>query len=87
METVGPPPDDVALHLLTEWGDPASRGRSGVAGVTSLLLHIAGVMLIVLLPSDLLSPPAEPVQARHNVTPLIEPLTEFTQPTPTKGKI
>ena len=87
METVGPPLDDVELHLLTEWGDPASRGRSGVAGVASVLVHIAGLILIVLLPSDFLSPPPEPAQARPIVTPLVEPLTEFTQPTPTKGKI
>jgi TonB family protein len=87
METVGPPADDVELHLLHEWGDPASRGRSGVAGVASVLVHIAGLLLIVLLPSDFLSPPPEPAQARPIVTPLVEPLTEFTQPTPTKGKI
>jgi TonB family protein len=87
METVGPPQDDVELHLLTEWGDPASRGRSGVAGVTSVLVHIAGLVLIVLLPSNFLSSPPEPARAARIVTPLVEPLTEFTQPTPTKGKI
>src|SRR5664280_2759402 len=87
METVGPPRDDVELHLLTEWGDPASRGRSGVAGVASVLLHIAGLVLIVLLPSGFLSVPPEAPQARPIVTPLVEPLTEFTQPTPSKGKI
>ena len=35
METVGPLRDarseDDELHLLTEWGDPASRGRTSVA--------------------------------------------------------
>src|ERR1022692_840804 len=87
METVGPPQDDVELHLLTEWGDPASRGRSGVAGVASVLVHTAGLILIFLLPSGFLSPPPEPAQARPIVTPLVEPLTEFTQPTPTKGKV
>ena len=87
METVGPPQDDVELHLLTEWGDPASRGRSGVAGIASVLVHIAGLILIVLLPSDFLSPPPEPARVPTIVTPLVEPLTEFTQPTPTKGKI
>src|SRR5260370_8128965 len=87
METVGPPVDDVELPLLTEWGDPASRGRSGVASVASVLLHIAGIVLILLLPSDFLSSPPEPVKARPLITPLVEPLTEFTQPTPTKGKI
>ena len=87
METVGPPRDDVELHLLTEWGDPASRGRSGVAGVASVLVHIAGLALIVLLPSNFLSSPPEAPQVRPIVTPLVEPLTEFTQPTPTKAKI
>src|ERR1039457_7725174 len=87
METVGPPRDDVELHLLTEWGDPASRGRSGVAGVASVLVHIAGLALILLLPSGFLSSPPEPEQVRPLVTPLVEPLTEFTQPTPTKAKI
>ena len=74
METVGPPLDDVELHLLTEWGDPTSRGRSGVAGVASVLVHVAGIILILLLPSDFLSSPPEPVKARHVITPLIEPL-------------
>jgi len=87
METVGPPLDADELHLLTEWGDPASRGRSGVAGIASVLVHIAGLILIVLLPSDFLSPPPEPARVPTIVTPLVEPLTEFTQPTPTKGKI
>ena len=87
METVGPPLDDVELHLLTEWGDPASRGRTGVAGVASVLVHVAGIVLILLLPSNFLSPPPEPAKARQVITPLIEPLTEFTQPAPTKGKI
>jgi TonB family protein len=87
METVGPPLKDDELHLLTEWGDPASRGRSGVAGVASILVHAAGLILILLLPSNFLSSPPEPVRAPQIITPLIEPLTEFTQPTPTKGKI
>src|ERR1039457_6621986 len=87
METVGPPLDDVAPHFLTEWGDPASRGRSGVAGAASVLFHIAGLVLILLLPGNFLSSPPEPARAAHLITPLVEPLTEFTQPAPTKGKI
>jgi TonB family protein len=87
METVGPPVVDVEPHLLTEWGDPASRGRSGVAGVASILVHIVGLALIVLLPSNFLSSPPEPVKVAPIVTPLVEPLTEFTQPSPNKGKI
>ena len=86
METVGPPRDDVELHLLTEWSDPASRGRGPVAGVASVLVHIAGLALIVLLPTNFLAPP-EPVHSAPIVTPLVEPLTEFTQRDPTKAKI
>ena len=87
METVGPPGEDVELHLLTEWDDPGSRGRHGVAGVGSILVHAAGVLLLFLLPSTFLAPPQEPAKPAPLVTPLVEPLTEFTQPTPTKGKI
>ena len=87
METVGPPLDDVEPHLLTEWGDPASRGRTGVAGAASILVHAVGLTLILLLPSDFLSSPPEPVKVAPLITPLVEPLTEFTQPTPNKGKI
>src|ERR1039457_4363223 len=87
METVGPPLDDVTPHFLTEWGDPASRGRSGFAGVASVLFHIAGLALIVLLPSGFLSTPPEPAKAAPIITPLVEPLTEFTQPKANKGKI
>jgi TonB family protein len=51
------------------------------------LFHIAGLALIVLLPSGFLSPPPEPAKAAPLITPLVEPLTEFTQPAPNKGKI
>jgi len=87
METVGPPKDDVELHLLTEWGDPASRGRKGVAGIASIAVHVAGLALIALLPGSFLAAPPEPTRAAPIVTPLVEPLTEFTQPAPNKGKI
>src|SRR5450755_4119390 len=87
METVGSPRDDDELHLLHEWDDPATRGRSSIAGVSSIVVHIAGIVLILLLPSSFLAPPPEPLQVRQIITPLVEPLTEFTQPAPTKGKI
>ena len=53
----------------------------------SVCLHIAAIILIAILPADLLSPPPEPANAPRIVTPLIEPLTEFTQPNPNKGKL
>jgi len=86
METVGQSPDDVELHLLTEWGDPSFRGRPRVAGIFSIALHVAGIVFILLLPADVLTSRPEPAP-RKVITPLVAPLTEFTQPTPRKGKI
>jgi hypothetical protein len=76
------------LHLLHEWGDPYSRGRSRTAGVTSILVHAAVIALLLLLPSNFLAPDPELEPKRTViVTPLVEPLTEFTQKEPPKGKI
>src|SRR5450432_2833571 len=89
METVVPPPADAELHLLTEWGDPNSRGRTRTAAVSSVLVHVAAILLVVSLPAGFLDgPPPERVAPRIHqvVTPLVEP-TEFTQKTPNKGKI
>ena len=89
METVGPRPDDDDLHLLTEWGDPSSRGRRETAGVASVLIHVAVITVVLLLPPDFLvpAPEAPPPQKKVIVTPLVDPITEFTQKVPTKGKI
>jgi TonB family protein len=90
METVGLPPADVELHLLTEWGDRNSRVRWRKASVASLLVHIALIVVLMSLPAGFLDgPPARRAapQVHHIVTPLIEPLTEFTQKTPNKAKI
>ncbi len=87
MKTVGPPVDDAELHLLHEWGDPAESGRTRTAGIVSVVLHIAVLVLLVLVPPDMLAPrPPELPEMQHRVTPLIDPITEFTQPTPNKGK-
>jgi len=88
METVGPPPvDDDELHLLHEWGDPYARGRRSTASVASILVHVAGIALILILPANILAPPPEPPAKTVIITPLVEPLTEFTQQAPPKGKI
>ncbi len=90
METVGPQPVDDELHLLTEWGDPAARDRSGKAGVISLVVHAVAILALALLPQDFFfssAPLPEASPVRKTVTPLIEPLTEFTQQAPNKAKI
>src|SRR3954453_17192195 len=87
METVGP--DDAELHLLTEWGDPAAGARTRMAAVLSVVFHIVVLIVISLLPPDFLGPsPRRPApQVRTRVTPLIDPLTEFTQKRPNREKL
>src|SRR5215813_1935586 len=86
METVVPPPPEAELHLLTEWGDPAERGRTRTAAVVSVVVHAAAISLILLLPASFLAPP--PIPETHRIiTPLVEPLTTLTQKAPNVGKL
>src|SRR4051812_32603997 len=86
METVVPLPADAELHLLTEWGDPAQRGRTRTAAVLSVLAHAAVIGIVLLLPASFLEPP--PVRETHRIIPpLIEPLTQLTQKAPNTAKI
>ena len=86
METVGKPPADVELHLLTNWGDPAGRARTGRAAVMSVLVHIAAIVFIVAVPESIMQPPARR-RMEIVVTPLIEPLSLLTQKDPNAGKV
>ena len=45
METVGPPPIDGELNLLTQWGDPSSGARTRKAGILSVSLHVAVIVV------------------------------------------
>jgi TonB family protein len=93
METLGPAPPDVELHLLTEWGESGygSRQRSRVAlislsgGAISLLLFAGVAAALAWAPPGVLTPLES--AARRLVMPLVEPLTELTQKAPNKGKI
>lgn len=87
METVAQPPADAELQLLTRWGDPAASARTRKAGVLSVLIHIAAIALILLLPKEIPKAPPQEQEPPHHITPLVEPLTEFTQKAPNKGKI
>jgi TonB family protein len=86
METVGKPPADVELHLLTDWGDPAGRARRGRAAVISVLAHIAVIVFIVAVPESIMQPSARR-RMEAVVTPLIEPLSLLTQKDPNTGKV
>jgi TonB family protein len=90
METVVKPAADAELNLLTEWGDGNSRLRWREASVASVLVHIAAITLLMSLPAGFLDgpPPRHAAPQIHRIiTPLTEPLTEFTQKAPNKGKI
>jgi len=89
METVGLPPADAELNLLTQWGDPATGPRSRRAALLSVAFHVLVITALALVPADFwYTPPrrSEPVIIRR-VTPLVEPLTEFTQKRPNEGKL
>ncbi len=85
METVGAPPVDDELNLLTEWGDPNARSRTPKAAAGSILFHIVAIVVLMHLPSGTYDQPV-PEEKPHIVTPLVLP-TELTQKAPNKGKI
>jgi TonB family protein len=86
METVGKPPADVELHLLTDWSDPSRLNRTGRAAVLSVLVHIGLIVFIVVVPESIMQPVARRA-IETVVTPLIEPLTVLTQKEPNTGKV
>jgi TonB family protein len=83
METVGPPPVDEELNLLTDWGDPNARTRTPKAAVGSVLFHIAAIVILMNLPSGSDQVP-QTEEKPHIVTPLVLPPT---QKAPNKSKI
>jgi TonB family protein len=87
METVAQPPAEADLNFLTQWGNPVDRARTQRAGVMSVLLHVVGITLLVILPPEVVQRPPEPPQTKTIVTPLIEPITELTQKAPNTGKV
>src|SRR4051794_3796333 len=88
METVGPPPADAELNLLTEWGDPASGDRTRRAAIFSVGFHAAVILALILMPEEwFAAPPRRVAQVVRRVTPLVEPLTEFTQKRKNEGKL
>jgi TonB family protein len=86
METVGKPPADAELHLLTDWSDPVGRSRAERAGVFSVLVHVALIVFIVVVPESIMQPPARKQTESVVVTPLIEPLSVLTQKDPNTNK-
>src|SRR5438876_11514054 len=75
------------LHLLTDWGAAPSRPRWREAAFGSIGAHIALLILLATLPNSAFFTPRRPLVDRRQVTPLVAPPFELTQPDPNKGKI
>jgi len=86
METVVREPVEAELHLLTDWSDPDARARRRKAAVATVLLHVAGIAVLMAIPQWF--PESAPAREINRVvTPLIEPLTRLTQRDPNRGKV
>jgi TonB family protein len=81
METVGPPTAEPELDLLLHWGDTYSPVRTRRAATLSVFLHITVIATVMLLPKSFYDapPPRKAPEITRRVTPLIDPITEFTQ--------
>ena len=86
MDPVTERPSDPELHLLTDWSTGATRTRRRDAALASVLAHVALAALLAMLPRGVFDAPRRIVD-RRQVTPLVAPPFELTQPDPNKGKI
>ncbi len=91
METVGPPTaePEPELDLLLQWYDPSASTRTRRAAVLSVALHIAVIATVLLLPADFFipAPPRPAPEITRRITPLVDPITEFTQKRKNEGKL
>jgi TonB family protein len=89
METVGPPTEDPELDLLTHWGQAYAPARTRLAGVLSVLVHIAVISTVMLLPKSFYDAPPRRTapEITRRFTPLIDPITEFTQQRKNEAKL
>src|SRR5215472_15313396 len=89
MDTVAEPhpKTDPELQLLTVWGTEDASARRREAAIGSIGAHVALVIVLLLLPKGVFESSKPPEIVRRQVTPLVAPRFELTQPNPTKGKI
>lgn len=80
------PQETDELHLLNEWRVPGEERRTVSAGVLSLLVHVAGFLILISLPKSAFTPPVRH-ELRHVFIPLVAPPRELTQKDPNKGKV
>ena len=84
METVGIPPSDLELNLLTDWGVLADSSRRRHAAVYSVIAHAVLIILLGVIPPDVME--QQPTRRAPLITPLVAP-PELTQRAPNKQKV
>jgi len=80
-----PEPD---LNLLTQWGESGRGPRTRRAAALSVGLHVVAISTVMLLPASFFEsrPPRQGPEIVR-VTPLVDPITEFTQKKRNEGKL
>ena len=86
METVVKPPDEVELHLLTDWTEPGRNARIGRSAILSLITHVAMIVFVLVLPETFMQPP-HPKEQATLITPLVMPPLNLTQKEPNPQKL
>ncbi len=86
METVAESSNQAVERIpsFALWDGGADHKREERAGLASLSIHAAVVIALALMPRSIMQ---HAQRIAHNITPLIAPPAELTQPTPNKGKI
>ncbi len=88
MESVAPSTAGPELNLLLQWGETGRGARTGRAAVLSVVLHVVVISAILVLPAEFFAPePPRRAPEIERVTPLIDPITEFTQKRRNQGKL
>jgi TonB family protein len=89
MESVDPSTAEPELDLLLEWGETGRGARTGRAAAISVILHVLVISAILLAPAEFFAPgpPRNAPEIIMRATPLVDPLTEFTQKRKNQGKL
>ena len=81
-----PRQQDDDLQLLTVWGVEGDRSRRWKALEWSVGLHVAVGLLILLLPDAWFAAPPR-LYSRTQITPLVAPPVQLTQPSPNRDRL
>jgi TonB family protein len=82
-----PPPHIGEVRLLLDWAPPVEKRRILRAGTGSILLHVVGILILMLLPSGVTVRQGPHLLSALQSTPLVEPPRDLTQKAPNRGKV